>query len=459
MKINEEVFRMYDIRGIADVDIDEEFAYKLGLAYSVYAGGNGNVCVGGDVRITTEKYKKSLIDGLRDGGLNVIDIGTVPTPLMYFSLFNLDVIGGIQVTASHNPKEYNGFKISVGKETIYGEQIQKLKFLLQTNIVPSKIKGSYERYNISEKYVQFLNSKFQFEREFNLVIDTGNGVVGIIIPDILKALKIKYKGLFIEVDGNFPNHLPDPTVVNYMKWAIEEVKNGNYDGAFGYDGDGDRIGIVDEKGNLVFGDKIVAIISRGILRKYKGAKIILDVKCSKGVIEYIQNLGGEVILYKTGHSLMKAKLKELNSPLAGEMSGHIFIRDDFFGYDDAIYSSLRFLKEIEISNKSFYENFEEIPFYYSTPEIRVEVHPESKKFEIVNELVNKFKQKRYNVIDIDGARIEFEDGFILIRASNTQPVLVLRFEAKTEEKLSLYQNLLYDELKAYKQFLNYPDLN
>jgi len=241
-----------------------------------------------------------------------------------------------------------------------------------------------------------------------------------------------------------------------MKWAIEEVRSSNYDGAFGYDGDGDRIGIVDEKGNLVFGDKITAIISKGIIKKYKNSKIILDVKCSKGVVEYIKMLGGEVILYKTGHSLMKAKLKELDSPLAGEMSGHIFIKDDFFGYDDAIYSSLRFLKEIEISNKSFYENFEEIPFYYSTPEIRVEVEPESKKFEIVNEMVKIFKEKNYNVIDIDGARIEFNDGFILIRASNTQPVLVLRFEAKTKEKLDYYQNILYDELKKFKNFVKIP---
>ncbi|MEO0179655.1 MAG: phosphomannomutase/phosphoglucomutase, partial [candidate division WOR-3 bacterium] len=319
--------------------------------------------------------------------------------------------------------------------------------------VPSKIKGNYEFHNIAERYIEFLKERFKFEKSFNLVIDTGNGVVGYVIPQILEVLNIKYKGLFIEPDGNFPNHLPDPTVVKYMKWAIDEVKNGSYDGAFGYDGDGDRIGIVDEKGNLIFGDKITAIIAKGILRKYKNAKIILDVKCSKGVVEYIQKLGGEVILYKTGHSLMKAKLKELNSPLAGEMSGHIFIKDDFFGYDDAIYSSLRFLKEVEISNKSFSEIFSEIPFYYSTPEIRVEVEPESKKFEIVDELVKKFKEKNYNVIDIDGARIEFDDGFILVRASNTQPVLVLRFEAKTEEKLNLYQNLLYEELRNYKEFV------
>ncbi len=453
MKWNEEVFRMYDIRGIADVDIGEEFAYKLGLAYSVYVGGKGKVSVGGDVRLTTERYKKALIDGLRDGGIDVIDIGIIPTPLMYFSLFNLDVIGGIQVTASHNPKEYNGFKIAVGKETIYGEQIQQLKIIMKSNLVASKRKGSYGTYNIVQNYIEFIEKNFKFEKRFNLVVDTGNGVVGAIIPLIFDILNINYKGFFLEPDGNFPNHLPDPTVVDYMRWAIDEVKNNNYDGAFGYDGDGDRIGIVDEKGNLVFGDKILAILARAVLRKYKNSKIVLDVKCSKGVIEYIKQLGGEVILYKTGHSLMKAKLKELNAPLAGEMSGHIFIKDDFFGYDDAIYSSLRFLKEIEASNKSFYENFSEIPFHYSTPEIRVEVEPESKKFEIVQELVGKFKEKGYNVIDIDGARIEFDDGFILIRASNTQPVLVLRFEAKTKDKLDLYQNLLYDELNFYKDFV------
>lgn len=444
---------MYDIRGIAEIDINEEFAYKLGLAYGVYIANSGKIAVGGDVRNTTERYKRALIEGLKDSGLSVVDIGTVPTPLMYFSLFNLDVIGGIQVTASHNPKEYNGFKIAIGKETIYGDEIQKLGYLMESEIFPSKIKGTYEKFNIAEAYVNFIRQNFRFERDFNLVVDTGNGTVGVIIEEILKSLNIKYKGLFIEPNGDFPNHLPDPTVVKYMSYAIEEVKKNNYDGGFGYDGDGDRIGIIDEKGNLIFGDKITAIIAKGIVSKYKNPKIILDVKSSKGVVEYIKNLGADVVLYKTGHSLMKAKLKELNSPLAGEMSGHIFIKDEFFGYDDAIYSSLRFLKEIEKSKKSFFENFQEIPFYYSTPEIRVEVEPESKKFEIVSDLVIRFKERGYNVIDIDGARVEFDDGFILVRASNTQPVLVLRFEAKTKEKLDDYQNILYDELRAYSEYI------
>ncbi len=451
MKLSENVFRKYDIRGIAEKEIDREFAYRLGLAYAFYVGGKGKVAVGGDVRKTTPEYKKALMDGLRDGGLDVVDIGTVPTPLMYFSLFKLDVIGGIQVTASHNPKEYNGFKIAYGKTTIHGEEIQKLRSIMESNIVPSKLKGNIESYDIKQDYYEFIEGSFKFSRKYKLVVDTGNGTAGPIVKDIFPKINIEYEGLFLEPDGDFPNHLPDPTVVDYMKQAMERIKQGRYDGGFGYDGDADRIGIMDEEGTLVFGDKITAIIAKGILKRYPNAPIVLDVKCSKGVIEYIHNLGGKVILWKTGHSLMKAKLVETNAPLAGEMSGHIFIKDRFFGYDDAIYASLRFLEVVDEEGKSFKEILSEIPHYYSTPEIRIEVEPEQMKFRIVDELVEYFKHKGYNVIDIDGARLEFEDGFALVRASNTQPVIVLRFEAKTESRLNELKDMLFTMLGKYEE--------
>ena len=447
----EGVFRKYDIRGIAGKEITEQFAYDLGLAYARYVGNSGKVAVGGDVRKTTPALKKALIDGLRDGGLDVVDIGTVPTPLMYFATFNLPVVGGIQVTASHNPREYNGFKIAVGKETIYGEQIQKLRELMEGGVEKAPSRGGFEEYDIEKDYLNFVEKDINVSRKFNLVVDTGNGVAGPLVEKLFPALGIDYKGLFLEPDGDFPNHLPDPTVVKYMKWAIEEVQKGNYDGAFGYDGDADRIGVVDEKGNLIFGDKIVAIIARQVLKKYPGATIILDVKCSRGVIEYIESLGGKVLLWKTGHSLMKAKLKETGAPLAGEMSGHIFIKDRFFGYDDAIYASLRFLEEVADSGKSISEILDEIPAYYSTPEIRVEVEPEERKFEIVEELVKYFKDKGYNVIDIDGVRIEFPDGFALARASNTQPVIVLRFEGKTKERMEALRDMMFKVLRKYPE--------
>ncbi len=447
----DKVFRKYDIRGISGEEITEEFAYALGLAYAKYTGNEGKVAVGGDVRKTTPALKKALIEGLTDGGLDVVDIGTVPTPLMYYATFNLPVSGGIQVTASHNPREYNGFKIAVGRETIYGEQIQELKRLMNRGVHRAPSKGRVESHDITSEYIDFVLSNIKISRKFNLVVDTGNGVAGPLIERLFPPLGISFKGLFLEPDGDFPNHLPDPTVVEYMKWAMEEVRKGNYDGAFGYDGDADRIGVVDENGNLIFGDKIVAIIARQVLRNHPGATIILDVKCSRGVIEYIENLGGKVLLWKTGHSLMKAKLKETGAPLAGEMSGHIFIKDRFFGYDDAIYASLRFLEEVAYSGKSISELLSEIPNYYSTPEIRVEVDPEERKFEIVDDLVRYFKEKGYNVIDIDGVRLEFDDGFALARASNTQPVIVLRFEGKTPERMEELRNMFFEVLGRYPE--------
>ena len=453
MRINPQIFRQYDIRGIAEKDITEDFSYKLGLAFgTIMRNQNKKRCsVGYDVRKTSPKYKEALCDGLREAGVEVVELGMVPTSLMYFSLFNIDVEGGIEVTASHNPKEFNGFKLCLGKETFYGEQIQILREIMEKETWEKRGRATREEYNIIPDYVSFVKDNIKITKEIKVGIDNGNGVGGVVLKELLKKFpQIKYKDLYFEPDGDFPHHLPDPTVEKYMQDLKKLVIENKLELGIGLDGDADRIGAVDEDGNIIYGDKLLALYAYHILKNLKGAEIILDVKCSKGVIEFIERNGGKVYMWKTGHSLIKAKLKERKAPFAGEMSGHMFFNDKFFGYDDAIYAMLRLFELLSEENKTLKELVNLIPFYYSTPEIRVDC-PDEHKFRIVSELVEKFKNEGYNVIDIDGARIEFEDGFALVRASNTQPVLVLRFEAKTKERLQEIKKLIYKKLSEYKE--------
>jgi len=452
MKVPKEIFRMYDIRGIADRDITEDFAFNLGRAFGKIVKENGGkaVAVGMDVRPTSPKYKDALVDGFRQTGIDVYDIEVVPTPLQYYSLYKLPVDGGIQVTASHNPREYNGFKISLGKYSFFGEGIQRLREIIEKEeFLHLFERGKHFEEDMVDPYVVEMVKNVKVQGKIKVTLDAGNGTAGPVITQILDELKVPYDGIYLEPDGNFPNHLPDPTVIEYMKDLMEKVKKEGFDLGVGYDGDSDRIGAIDETGNIIFGDKLLAIFAKQVLKSHLGAPIIFDVKCSKGVVEYIEKLGGRPIMWKTGHSLLKAKLREENAPFAGEMSGHMFFNDRFYGFDDAIYASLRLFEILEEEDRKLSELVAEIPFYYSTPEIRVGC-PDDKKFEVVKELVNRFKSK-YRVIDIDGARIEFDDGFGLVRASNTQPVLVLRFEAKTPTRLEEIRKIIMDELATFKE--------
>ena len=452
MKVPKEIFRMYDIRGIADRDITEDFAFNLGRAFGKIVRENGGkaVAVGMDVRPTSPKYKDALVDGFRQTGIDVYDIEVVPTPLQYYSLYKLPVDGGIQVTASHNPREYNGFKISLGKYSFFGEGIQRLREIIEKEeFLHLFERGKHFEEDMVDPYVVEMVKNVKVQGKIKVALDAGNGTAGPVITQILDELKVPYDGIYLEPDGNFPNHLPDPTVIEYMKDLMEKVKKEGFDLGVGYDGDSDRIGAIDETGNIIFGDKLLAIFAKQVLKSHPGAPIIFDVKCSKGVVEYIEKLGGRPIMWKTGHSLLKAKLREENAPFAGEMSGHMFFNDRFYGFDDAIYASLRLFEILEEEDRKLSELVAEIPFYYSTPEIRVGC-PDDKKFEVVKELVNRFKSK-YRVIDIDGARIEFDDGFGLVRASNTQPVLVLRFEAKTPTRLEEIRKIIMDELATFKE--------
>ncbi len=443
--INPSIFREYDIRGIADTDLNDERSELLGLGLGTYYRLNkqNTVVIGGDVRISTPRLKAIFIKSLRDSGCNVIDIGTIPTPILYFSLFYYNIPNGIMVTASHNPKEFNGCKICANKTAIYGEEIQRIRKIIEKKDF-SKGQGDYEKRDIVPTYIDYLLSGVKIKKELKIIVDTGNGTCGPIMERILQKIDVKYKILFKDPDGNFPHHLPDPTVEKYIKDLIGKVKSEKFDLGIGLDGDGDRIGVVDENGDIIWGDVLLGIFAEKIIENHPGAKIIFEVKCSKGLIERIEELGGKPIMYRTGHSLIKAKMKQENAQLAGEMSGHIFFADRYFGYDDAIYASLRLL-EILSEGKRLSELAKKIPKYFSTPEIRVDT-ADDKKFLIVEKLKSKFKTQ-YKIIDIDGVRVDFGDGWGLVRASNTQPVLVLRFEAKTEARLDEIKNLFLTNLE------------
>ncbi|MCK4352353.1 phosphomannomutase/phosphoglucomutase [candidate division WOR-3 bacterium] len=460
MVMNPNIFRTYDIRGVADTDLKDKVVYKLGQAYGTYISGKWEVGsgkwevgsgkleigIGQDVRLSSPRIAKALIQGIIDTGVNVVDLGVIPTPVLYFSIFHYNYDGGIMVTGSHNPKEYNGFKVLKGKETIYGEEIQKLRKLIETeNFMQGK--GKLTKKEPVADYINFVKGKIKInppQAEKKLVIDPGNGTCGPIASQIFKDLGCEIECIHCEPDGNFPAHLPDPTIPEYTQDLIKRVRNTKADFGIGYDGDGDRIGVIDELGNIIWGDKLLGLFAKPVLKEYPGAPIIFEVKCSEGLIEYIKSLGGRPLMWKTGHSLIKAKMKEENSPLAGEMSGHMFFADNYYGYDDAIFASLRLLEILASEKRTLSELISEIPAYYSTPEIRIDSEDEL-KFELVDKIKNYFKSK-YPVIDIDGARIKFKDGWGLVRASNTQPILVLRFEAKTKKRLEEIKKEVTDKL-------------
>uniref|UniRef100_A0A7V3VTW8 Phosphomannomutase/phosphoglucomutase n=1 Tax=candidate division WOR-3 bacterium TaxID=2052148 RepID=A0A7V3VTW8_UNCW3 len=446
--INPAIFREYDIRGIAEIDLNDENVELLGLGLGTYYRriSQNRVIVGGDVRLSTPRIRERIIKSLQKTGCDVIDIGQAPTPVLYFSLFHYDIPNGIMVTASHNPKEFNGFKVCAHKTAIYGDEIQKIRRLIESGDF-SKGNGICEKREIIDDYINYITSGVNISKGLKVVVDTGNGICGPIMEKILKRLGVEFEILYKEPDGNFPNHLPDPTVEKYIKELIERTKTGDFHLGIGIDGDGDRIGVVNENGEVIWGDMLLAIFAQEVLKKQPGAKIIFEVKCSKGLIERIEELGGIPIMYRTGHSLIKAKMKQENAPLAGEMSGHIFFADRYFGYDDAIYASLR-LMEILSGGRKLSELVNEFPRYFSTPEIRVDTD-DNKKFLIVERLKERFKGN-YKIIDIDGVRVDFGDGWGLVRASNTQPVLVLRFEAKTRERLEEIKSLFFEKLEEIK---------
>jgi len=448
MMVNPLIFREYDIRGLHATDLTPEVVQLIGkaLGTDLLRRGESSLCVGRDVRTSSPRLKENLIDGLLSTGIHVYDVGEVPTPALYFSILHLRAGGGVQVTGSHNPTEYNGFKMCHGLAAIYGEEIQHLRGLIDKNEFETGY-GSVIPHNVLDDYVADIKSRVKLARPLKVVIDAGNGCASEIAPKLFDDLGCEVIPLYCTIDGTFPNHLPDPTVLEYLKDLIAKVKETGADLGIGYDGDADRIGAIDNQGRVVPGDRLLAIFARDVLTRAPGSKIIFDVKCSQALPEDVRAHGGEPVMWKTGHSLIKAKMKQTNALLAGEMSGHIFFAEGFHGYDDAIYGSARLASILAGGKQKMARIADSIPKFVSTPELRVTATDED-KFRIVRELVEHFKRER-EVIDIDGVRVLFGDGWGLVRASNTQPVLVMRFEAKTEKRLREIAEIMLAKVRTY----------
>lgn len=449
--MNKLIFREYDIRGIAEKDLTDEVVEDIGRASGTYWKRNGieKVSVGRDNRLSSERIWQALTEGILKSGVDIIDVGVVPTPLLYHSIIYFGCGGGVMITGSHNPPEFNGFKICQGYRSIHGSEIQELANLIEKEDYLSG-KGSMEKRDAISPYIDEVKKRLKLNRSVGIVFDAGNGTTGMVAPHLFRELGCRVTELYTELDGHFPNHLPDPTIPGNMVDLIKKVKDTGAEVGLACDGDGDRIGAVDEKGNIIWGDRLLALFSREILKKGP-AKIIFEVKCSQALVEDIKAYGGEPIMWKTGHSLIKEKMKEENSPLAGEMSGHIFFADNYYGYDDAIFACGRLLELISNSDKRLSVLAADIPTYVNTPEIRIACSDEE-KFKIVEKIRDYFKE-RYDVIDVDGVRVLFGDGWGLVRASNTQPVVVLRFEARTEERLKEIRSVIEDKLKEFSSIV------
>lgn len=447
--MNKEIFRTYDIRGLAETDLNDETAEQIGRAYGTFLPEDAKtVAVSMDIRISSPRIKNAFIHGLLATGRSVHDFGAIPTPLLYFAVHHNDLDGGVQITGSHNPKEYNGMKILAGKETIYGSDIQRLRDIIETGTFRSGNGSCTKKDTIAEYIHHVLQRVSMGSKRLHIIFDAGNGTAGPVVRRLFGEVPCTFEILFEEPDGNFPNHLADPTVPAFLTDLIEKVKSTGADVGIGFDGDADRIGAIDEKGRIIWGDKLLAIFSERVLRERPEAPIICEVKCSNGLLEYVRQKGGKPLMWKTGHSLIKAKMKEVNAPLAGEMSGHMFFGDNYYGYDDALFAALRLAEILSHTDRPLSSLADAIPSYFTTPEIRIDC-PDSKKFELVNEVKERFRQD-HSIVDVDGVRVSFPDGWGLLRASNTQPVLVLRFEAKTERSLRKIIHSFREALSKYE---------
>ena len=450
MSIAAGIFRQYDVRGVVDADLTVEAAHAIGGAYAALMrerGVSGEVAIGRDNRPSGDKLRDALVGGLTAAGVSVVDIGVVPTPVLYWSLHHLDVIGGIQITGSHNPPEYNGFKLCFGTESLHGHDLQHLHALIRSGAAPVG-EGQVRHEALIDRYVADVVARTgSLARDMKIVYDCGNGAGALVAPQLMRALGLDAVGLFTESDGTFPNHHPDPTVSENLQDLIAAVKREGAEMGIAFDGDADRIGLVDDEGRIIWGDHILILYARDVLaRTGLGQPIIFDVKCSQALTDEITRAGGRAVMWKTGHSLIKDKMKEERAPLAGEMSGHMFFTEGFYGHDDALYGAARLLRIVAASGRTVRELLADVPPFVTTPEIRVECGDE-RKFELVERAVAHFRA-RHDVIDVDGVRVLFGDGWGLIRASNTQPILVTRYEARSAERLAVIRNEMESWIRA-----------
>ncbi len=440
MKVNSDIFRAYDIRGIVDEGLTEESIYYIGKALGSYvlSEGRESLLTARDGRVSGPRLLNCFHEGVTSSGCDVVDIGEVPTPLLYFSTFKTNISDGVMLTGSHNPKNYNGLKIVIDRKSMTGEKIKKIKLMIEKDNFSNGF-GRKSSLNVEEDYLKELKKKIKINSKFKVCLDCGNGVGGIIAPEAFKLFNIDLVELYSEVDGNFPNHHPDPSNPKNLKDLQKIVLETRSDLGIALDGDGDRVGLIDSRGNIIFPDTYMMLLAEDLLKKNNEGNIVYDVKCSKNLERIIKDFNGTPIMSRTGHSYIKSKIIETDALLGGEMSGHIFFNDDWYGFDDAIYSALRIIEILSKQKKSSYEVFDSYPNFFSTPEINLKVS-EQKKFKIIDELKKLINLEKYTFIDIDGIRLESENSWGLVRASNTSPNLVLRFEGKTENDLLEIKN-------------------
>jgi phosphomannomutase/phosphoglucomutase len=446
--VNAKIFREYDIRGIVEEDLDVLTIRSIGRGIGTYLGGQsgGTLAVGRDGRLSSPAVRVSLIDGLRASGCNVIDVGMVPTPILYFALHHLGVQGGVMVTGSHNPPEYNGFKINQGEESLTGEEIRAIHRIIEERAY-SEGNGIARPADVTTVYQTLVESKFSFSRSLKVAVDAGNGVAGTVAVSILEAFGHTVFPLYCDPDGHFPNHHPDPSVPENLVDLSACVLREGADLGIAFDGDGDRLGAVDERGNVLWPDQLLILFARDLLTHQPGAPIVFDVKCTQNLPRAIESAGGQPIMWKAGHSLIKKKLRTEDSPLGGEFSGHFFFADDYFGYDDALYAALRLMDLLCRAEKPLSFLLADLPTLHSSPELKFPC-PDAEKFQVVEALKGRMRD-RYHLIEIDGIRVELDGGWGLIRASNTTPALTARFEAESPERLKAIQEEILDHLKAF----------
>lgn len=432
------IFREYDIRGVAETEFQNADIEDLGRAIGTYLGPRSGrkITLGTDTRLSSERLADALAKGLLASGCNVTLVGVVPTPLLYYSVFHLKATGAVMITGSHNPPEYNGFKVVSGATTIHGAEIQEIRKIIESGAYVQG-QGQRQTAEVVTPYIDEVASQFHWPRRVKVVADAGNGTAGPVMHRLFQRLNCQATELFVEMDGNFPNHHPDPTVLENLKDLIATVKSSGAELGVAFDGDADRLGAIDEHGSVLWGDQLLLIFGREILTRKPGATFIGEVKCSQVMYDELRRLGGNPIMYRTGHSLIKAKMKEVHAQLAGEMSGHMFFADRYYGYDDALYAACRLIEIVANSGQPLSAQLAGVPVMVSTPEIRVDCADEV-KFEVVRRVAEHFRH-RYQVVDIDGVRVLFPQGWGLVRASNTQPVLVLRFEAANRDLLAQYR--------------------
>ena len=456
LNLNENIFRAYDIRGIAYTDLSKDVVINIGraIARKVKKNNQNQLIIGRDGRNSSPDMASFLKSGISQEGCNIIDLGIVPTPALYFATYKLESDCAIMITGSHNPSNYNGFKIVINNKALSAEEIQEIKYsILDEYRTPVKLQNIEEnQIQILDQYLKSIVKNIHLKKPLNIVIDCGNGAASVIAKEVFEKLGCNVKPLFCELDGNFPNHHPDPSKEENMKDLVSEVKRTSADLGLAFDGDADRLGVVSSSGEIISADRQMILFSQDVLRGSKGGNIVFDVKCSKLLPQAIREKGGNPVISKTGHSFIKNKIQEVNALLGGEMSGHIFFNDRWPGFDDGIYAGARLLEIISQFNE---DPLQTIPKLFATPEINIEV-TDSNKFQIVEKFKSNFKMKKTEIITIDGIRVEFKNGWGLLRASNTSAILVLRFEADSKNALNEISDIFKKELgKIDKKLMNF----